>query len=115
MTTSHTSAQPSPIAVDTAAVERLAVTDGIVRRSLPSTDYASGWIIDFAPGTQWRAIDHHDTEERYFVLTGEVIDGHETYPVGSYVVFPAGSQHQPRTEVGATTLGINIRVQANKS
>jgi hypothetical protein len=78
MTTSHTSAQPSPIAVDTAAVERLAVTDGIVRRSLPSTDYASGWIIDFAPGTQWRAIDHHDTEERYFVLTGEVIDGHET-------------------------------------
>jgi hypothetical protein len=78
MTTSHTSAQPWPIAVDTGAVERLPVTDGIVRRSLPSTDYASGWIIDFAPGTQWSAIDHHDTEERYFVLTGEVIDGHET-------------------------------------
>ena len=115
MTTSHISADPWPIAVDTASAERLTVADGIVRRSLPSTANASGWIIDFAANTQWPAIDHHDTEERYFVLSGEVIEGDETYPAGSYVVFPPGSQHQPRTEVGATMLGINIRVPADES
>jgi quercetin dioxygenase-like cupin family protein len=115
MTTPHASEHPRPTVVDTATVERLTVTEGIVRRRLPSTANASGWIIDFAAGTQWPAIDHHDTEERYFVLSGEVIEGDETYPAGSYVVFPAGSQHQPRTEVGATMLGINIRVQADES
>lgn len=112
MTSRSDATQPSPTVVDTETAERRTVTDGIVRRDLQETDYARGWIIDFAPGTQWPAIDHHDSEERYFVLSGEVVDGDEVYPAGSYVVFPAGSQHQPRSEVGATMLGINIRVQA---
>jgi mannose-6-phosphate isomerase-like protein (cupin superfamily) len=115
MTSSREIPKSWPTVVDTATVEGVTVADGIVRRSLLSTDHASGWLIEFAPGTQWPAVDHHDTEERYFVLSGEVIDGQETYPAGSYVVFPAGSHHQPRTEVGASMLGINIRVQPHGS
>ncbi|WP_234421935.1 MULTISPECIES: hypothetical protein [unclassified Streptomyces] len=39
----------------------------ILRRKLPATDYARGWLIDFAAGTEWPEVDQHPTEERYFV------------------------------------------------
>jgi hypothetical protein len=84
------------------------VAAGIMRRTLAHTQYARGWLIDFAPGTQWPDIDVHATEERYYVVTGEVIEGEELYGHGMYVVFAPGSRHRPRTDTGARILGITI-------
>ncbi|MFC4117728.1 cupin domain-containing protein [Nonomuraea zeae] len=89
-------------------VEAVEVVPGIMRRRLPATDRARGWVIDFAPGTQWPEVDVHEGEERYFVLSGEVIEGEARHGAGSYVVFAQGSAHQPRTEIGARMLGINL-------
>lgn len=84
------------------------VAPGITRRPLTATDQVRGWVIDFAPGTTWPAVDHHATEERYYVLEGEVVDGDATYPAGTYVTFAAGSSHQPGTTTGARMLGFNL-------
>ncbi|MEU7837854.1 cupin domain-containing protein [Nonomuraea sp. NPDC049129] len=91
-------------------VEPVEVAPGIIRRRLTATGLARGWLIDFAPGTQWPEVDVHEGEERYYVLSGEVIEGETRYREGSYVVFAAGSRHQPRTETGARMLGINLLV-----
>ena len=89
-------------------VEPAEVAPGIVRRDLPTTDHARGWVIDFAPGTQWPNVDVHATEERYYVISGEVIEGEHRHGPGTYVVFAAGSRHQPRSETGARMLGLNL-------
>ncbi|MDJ0346646.1 cupin domain-containing protein [Streptomyces sp. H10-C2] len=89
-------------------VEPVEVVPGIVRRRLPMTEYARGWLIDFAPGAEWPEVDVHATEERYYVLSGEVIEGEERHGPGTYVVFAPGSRHRPRTETGARMLGITV-------
>ncbi|MYT97279.1 MULTISPECIES: cupin domain-containing protein [Streptomyces] len=89
-------------------VEPHEVAPGILRRKLPATSYARGWLIDFAAGTEWPEVDEHDTEERYFVISGEVIDGGERHGPGTYVIFAPGSTHRPRTETGARMLGISL-------
>lgn len=83
------------------------VCEGIERRDFPPTDFARSWVIDFAPGSEWPTVDHHSTEERYFVLSGEIIDGAARYGAGTYVMFEAGSEHRPRSESGGRMLGIN--------
>jgi hypothetical protein len=95
-------------AVHVDSVEDVEVSHGIRRRSLVSTPFASGWLIDFDPGTEWPAVDHHETEERYLVVSGELIDNGERYPAGTYVVLAPGSSHRPRTEIGARIIGINV-------
>ncbi|MFF2077922.1 cupin domain-containing protein [Kitasatospora sp. NPDC058162] len=89
-------------------VDPVEVGPGIVRRRLTATDHARAWLIDFAPGSRWPEVDVHHTEERYYVLSGEVIEGAERHPAGSYVVFAPGSRHRPRTETGARILGITL-------
>ncbi|MFI7276553.1 cupin domain-containing protein [Streptomyces sp. NPDC049879] len=89
-------------------VEPVDVAPGIVRRGLPRTEYATGWLIDFAPGSEWPDTDEHATEERYYVLSGEVIEGEERHGAGTYVVFAPGSSHRPRTETGARMLGFTV-------
>ncbi|MER7418411.1 cupin domain-containing protein [Micromonospora peucetia] len=89
-------------------VEPVEVVPGIVRRRLPATERARGWMYDFAPGTEWPEVDVHEGEERYYVVSGEFIDrGHRLGP-GSYVVFAPGNTHRPRTETGARMIGISI-------
>ncbi|MEU5907076.1 cupin domain-containing protein [Micromonospora sp. NPDC047527] len=89
-------------------VEPVEVVPGIIRRRLPATERARGWMYDFAPGTEWPEVDVHEGEERYYVVSGEFIDrGHRLGP-GSYVVFAPGSTHRPRTETGARMIGISI-------
>ena len=90
---------------DIAPVE---VAAGIMRRRLPHTEYARGWLIDFAPGTEWPEVDVHATEERYYVVSGEVIESGERHGPGTYVVLAPESRHRPRTETGARMLGITI-------
>lgn len=89
-------------------VEGVEVVPGIVRRRLPATAWARGWMYDFAPGTEWPEVDVHDGEERYYVVSGEFLDRGRRLGPGSYVVFAPGSAHRPRTETGARMLGISI-------
>jgi hypothetical protein len=89
-------------------VEAVEVVPGIVGRRLPASEWARGWMYDFAPGTEWPEVDVHEGEERYFVVAGEFIDRDRRLGPGSYVVFAPGSSHRPRTEVGARMLGISI-------
>lgn len=89
-------------------VEPEEVVPGIVRRQMPATQWARGWMYDFAPGAEWPEVDVHDTEERYYVVSGEFIDRCRRLGPGSYVVFAPGSTHRPRTETGARMLGISL-------
>ncbi|MEU8775416.1 cupin domain-containing protein [Streptomyces sp. NPDC048606] len=89
-------------------IEATEVAPGIVRRPLAATAWARGWVYDFAPGARWPEEDVHDTEERYYVVSGEFIDCGRRLPAGSYVVFAPGSTHRPRTETGARMIGITI-------
>ncbi|WP_030621996.1 cupin domain-containing protein [Streptomyces sclerotialus] len=82
---------------------------GVVARRFQRTEHARSWLIEFAPGAEWPVVDHHPTEERYFVLDGEVIEGDERHGPGTYVVFAPGSSHRPRTETGARILGVTVR------
>ena len=93
-------------------VEPVEVIPGIIRRRLPSTEWARGWVYDFAPGTEWPEDDVHEGEERYYVISGEFIDRGQHLGAGSYVVFAPGSTHRPGTVTGARMLGISILDQA---
>ncbi|WP_052852596.1 cupin domain-containing protein [Streptomyces avicenniae] len=84
------------------------VAPGIVRRRLPATEWARGWMYDFAAGAEWPEVDVHEGEERYYVVSGEFIDRGRLLGPGSYVVFAPGSEHRPRTETGARMIGISI-------
>lgn len=106
--TETTATQPLKSVLQVDDVEPHEVAPGILYRTLQTTDNAWGWVIDFAPGTEWPRVDHHETEERYFVLSGVVIDGDDNHGPGAYIVFAPGSRHQPRTETGARMLGINM-------
>jgi quercetin dioxygenase-like cupin family protein len=94
--------------LDVTAVDAVEIAPGIHRRTLTETEHARAWLIDFAPGTTWPEIDFHDTEERYYVLSGEVLEGDQVHGPGTYVTFAPGSQHQPGSLTGAQMLGINL-------
>ena len=104
--TPHASVLITAVQVD--EVASVEVAAGILRRRLPHTHYARGWLIDFAPGTEWPEVDVHATEERYYAVCGELIEGDDRYGPGTYVVFAPGSPHRPRTETGARMLGITV-------
>lgn len=104
----HTPPQALKTVVHTDDVTPHEVVPGILRRRLPGTAYARGWLIEFAAGTEWPEVDVHTGEERYYVLSGEVIEGEERHGPGTYVVFAAGSEHRPRTDTGARMLGISL-------
>lgn len=103
--------RPAPHVIHTHVAEVTQVAPGTTRRRFTETGFARGWLIEFAPGTEWPSVDVHETEERYYVPRGEIIDGDATYPEGSYVTFPAGSSHRPRTLTGVTILGINQEIR----
>jgi hypothetical protein len=89
------------------------VAPGITRRRLTRSEHARGWLIDFGPGTTWPDTDHHEDEERYFVLSGEIVEGAARYPAGTYVTFHAGSSHRPGSETGGSMLGISLLTGPN--
>lgn len=81
---------------------------GLAVRTLPATAHARAWVLDFAPGSRWMEVDHHATEEIFYVLTGELIDADRVHRAGDYVVMPAGTSHRPHTTTGATLLVISL-------
>jgi mannose-6-phosphate isomerase-like protein (cupin superfamily) len=94
-------------AIDVEAATVTPVGPGSSRRALPSPPGLRVWVVDMAPGSQWPHVDHHDTGEGYYVVSGEVIEGEHRYPAGTCVSFAPGSSHRPRTERGARLFGFN--------
>ncbi|GAA2030310.1 hypothetical protein GCM10009839_32520 [Catenulispora yoronensis] len=90
------------------AVQPEALGPGVNVRALFPTEHAISWIVDFAPGSTLPAVDVHATEERYFVVSGELIEGDVRHGPGTFVVQAPGSSHRPRTETGARILGFAI-------
>lgn len=85
------------------------VGPGCSRRDLPSTDAVRVWVVDLAPGAQWPQVDEHgSTGEELYILSGEVIEGDQRYAAGTYVFYPPGSKHRPRTEEGVRMFGFNV-------
>lgn len=103
-------ATPDPVQIIRAAdLPAVQVCPGVTQRNFPSSDHLIGWILDFEPGAEWPEATPHPTEERYYVLSGEIIDNGERLPAGTYVIFAPGTTHRPRTDVGAQLLGVNVR------
>jgi len=109
MNESHQAAMAgSHVAVPVNEVPRVEVGPGCTRRDLPSNVGVRVWIVDMAPDSIWPHVDHHDTGEEFYVLSGEVIEDEARYPTGTYVTFAPGSAHRPRTEIGVRLLGLNL-------
>lgn len=71
-------------------------------------DGAGFHIYRMAPGTESQPHEH-TCHEQFLVLDGEVIDNDGTlYRKGDFVLLKQGTQHNSRTETGAT-LAVFIR------
>lgn len=57
--------------------------------------------VDFPPGAQWPGLDHHvPGPEEVFVVTGDFEDAGTVYGPGTFLHYPAGSSHSPRSTGG---------------
>jgi anti-sigma factor ChrR (cupin superfamily) len=80
---------PSP----SSGVERI-----MLEREAPESGRATS-IVRYAPNTFFK--EHsHDLGEEIFVLSGEFVDEHGTYPQGTYLRHPPGSKHSPGSHKG---------------
>ncbi len=95
--------------VDTSTLPVTEVAPGISRWSMPAGDALSVWLIEFAPGTRWPVVDHHDTIEEVFVIEGDFEDEGRRYGAGAFLHFEPGTSHQPSTETGGRMFGYNFR------
>ena len=77
----------------------------------PSTGQ-SAVLLRFEPGAAY-VTHRHPAGEEYIVLEGSVIDGSQTWGMGSYIYHPPGSVHTPYSPEGCllyVTLGKPIEV-----
>ena len=90
-------------------VEPVVVGPGCIRRDLPTIGNVRAWVVDMDPGAEWPHVDHHDDlGEELMVISGELIEGHDRYPAGAYLLYHAGSSHRPRTDTGVRLFGFNL-------
>ncbi|NGN69952.1 anti-sigma factor [Streptomyces sp. A7024] len=80
------------------------VGPGVTVRTLPATPHNEAWIVRWAPGARWPGVDIHGGEERYYVLSGSLVDEGRLHREGDYVVLDKGTSHSPYSDTGATLL-----------
>ncbi len=56
-------------------------------------------LVRYAPGAEFAA-HRHERGEEFFVVEGVFEDEYGSYPMGSYVRNPPGSEHSPRSSAG---------------
>ena len=89
--------------------ERVVVGPGCYRRDLPTIGNVRAWFVDIDPGAQWPHVDQHDEHgEAVLVVSGELIEGEQRYPAGSYLLYHPHSSHRPRTDTGVRLFGFNL-------
>jgi anti-sigma factor ChrR (cupin superfamily) len=90
-------------------VEAVAVGPGCYRRDLPTIGNVRAWIVDMEPGAEWPHVDPHGEHgEELLVVSGELIEGEQRYPEGSYLLYHPQSSHRPRTDTGVRLFGFNL-------
>ncbi|HZX76665.1 cupin domain-containing protein [Lysobacter sp.] len=104
----HTVVPPLMQALDVDSVPAIEVGEGCTRRDLPAGPGVRMWVVDMAAGAQWPVLDHHETGESYYVISGEVIEGDARHGAGTYVYFAPDSRHRPHTETGVRLIGLNL-------
>ncbi len=90
------------------SVPAVQVGAGCTRRDLPAGPGLRVWVVDMAPGAQWPVLNHHETGESYYVISGEIIEGDARFGAGTYVCFAPDSRHRPHTETGVRLIGMNL-------
>lgn len=59
--------------------------------------------VEFPAGSQWPGLDYHvPGPEEVFVVSGDFEDGGTVYGPGTFLHYPAGSSHSPRSTSGCT-------------
>ncbi len=59
--------------------------------------------VEFPAGSQWPGLDHHvPGPEEVFVVSGDFEDGGTVHGPGTFLHYPAGSSHSPRSTGGCT-------------
>jgi quercetin dioxygenase-like cupin family protein len=59
--------------------------------------------VEFPAGSQWPCLDHHvPGPEEVFVVSGDFEDNGTVYGPGTFLHYPAGSSHSPRSTEGCT-------------
>jgi hypothetical protein len=59
--------------------------------------------VEFPAGSQWPGLDHHvPGPEEVFVVSGDFEDDGTVYGPGTFLHYPAGSSHSPRSTLGCT-------------
>jgi hypothetical protein len=59
--------------------------------------------VEFDAGAQWPGLDHHvPGPEEVFVLAGDFEDDGKVHGPGTFLHYPAGTSHSPRSSAGCT-------------
>lgn len=59
--------------------------------------------VEIDPGAAWPFVDHHvPGPEEVYVISGELGDGANRYPAGTFLHHPAGSSHIPQSKTGCS-------------
>lgn len=89
--------------------------EGVLRKRLERIDANPEpvtTLVQYLPGSSFPAHKHVNGEEIY-VLEGTFSDNHGSYPAGSYLRNPPGSNHAPKAEEGCTIFVKLQQFQAN--
>ncbi len=77
------------------------ITDGIRVRTLWAEGVKRALEVDIDAGAKWPELDHHvPGPEEVYVLSGDLNDGANVFPAGTFVHHPAGTSHVPQSASG---------------
>jgi anti-sigma factor ChrR (cupin superfamily) len=91
-----------PVVVDPETVAWKEGSPGVRVRTLfedPETG-AHTFLLEYLPGARSLLPGPHPNGEDLYVIRGTLLDDERACPVGTYVHYPPGSAHQPRSEEG---------------